>query len=148
MPYVEKLKMIKEEKGLTNKQISDLGNIPLATVTRVFNENTINPTFETIVGIAKGIGVSLDELAGFKNPDDAPITTPIVETLSSHSELLKEKDERIAELKERNVKLEKEKDDIRHEKRRITSVLIMIVLILVVGLLIDLLNGDIGKFRY
>lgn len=148
MPYIEKLKMIKLEKGLTNKQISELGDVPLPTVTRVFNEATMNPTFETITRIAKGMGVSLDELAGFKSPDEQPIATPILETLSSNAELLKEKDERIAELKEQNAKLEAEKDAVRHEKRRITSVLIMIVLILVVGLLLDLLNGDIGKFRY
>lgn len=148
MPYVEKLKTIKKDKGLTNKQIADLGNIPLATVTRVFNEATMNPTFETIIGIAKAMGVSLDELVGFKQPDELPIATPIVETLSSHSELLKEKDERIAELKEQNAKLEADKESIRKEKHKITSVLICLVIILVVGLLIDLCNGHIGRFRY
>ena len=148
MPYIDKLKMIKEEKKLTNKQISELGNVPLPTVTRVFGESTPNPTFETIIGIAKALGISLDELIGIKQPDETPIINPIVETLNSHSELLKEKDERIAELKKQIELLEKEKNTIRREKHKITSVLICIVAVLVTGLLIDLLNGHIGHFRY
>ena len=64
MPYVEKLKMIKEDKNLTNMEIANLSNIPLATITRVFNGQTPNPTFETISRIAIGMGVSLDELCG------------------------------------------------------------------------------------
>ena len=148
MPYIDKLKTIKEDKKLTNKQISELGNVPLPTVTRVFSESTPNPTFETIIGIAKALGISLDELIGIKQPDKTPIINPIVETFNSHSELLKEKDERIAELKKQNAALEKEKSEIRHEKHRITSVLIGIVSVLVVGLLIDLLNGHIGNFQY
>ena len=95
MPYLEKLKMIKEEKGLTNTEIAELGDIPLPTITRVFNGQTLNPTFETFVGISRALGVSLDELAGFKQPDEQPLASPIVNTLSSYSELLKEKDNRI-----------------------------------------------------
>ena len=97
----------------------------------------------------------------------------IIETINSHIELLKEKDERIQELKEQNenlraiigklkestdktiAALEAEKNDIRHEKRKTTSALICVVLILlglafvlVTGLVVDLLNGHIGKFRY
>ena len=148
MPYLTQLKSIKKKKGLTEKQISDLGGVPLPTVTRVFNGSTPNPTFETAVGIAKALGVSLDELAGFKQPDDSPIIAPMVETLNSHSELLKEKDERIAELKDQKAKLESEVKEIRREKHKIASALIGIVAILVIGLLIDLCNGHIGHFRY
>ena len=148
MPYGEKLKLIKKERRLTNQEIHKLCDVSLPTVTRVFDEESQGGQFETYVSLARGLGFSLDELAGLKQPDEPQLPSPVVETIHSYSELLKEKDERIAELKEQNAKLESEKDAIRHEKRRITSVLIMIVLILVVGLLLDLLNGDIGKFRY
>ena len=70
MPYSEKLKMIKEEKGLTNAVISETGGVPLSTVTRVFNERTPNTSFETMVGLARGMGFSLDELAGLKQHDE------------------------------------------------------------------------------
>lgn len=141
MPYVEKLKMIKQEKGLSNAEIAKVGNIPLATIVRVFNGQTQNPTFETITGIALGMGVSLDELAGVKQPDAPPIPSPIVETLNSYSELLKEKDARIS-------KLEEEKELERKERRTLTKVLVFLVALLLAILAIDLLNGHIGTIRY
>lgn len=166
MPYGEKLKTIKKERGLTNAQIHEMCDVSLPTVTRVFDEESQGGQFETYVSLARGLGFSLDELAGLKQPNEQPIPSPIIETINSHAELLKEKDERIQELKEQNAKLqasfnelkeshtktisilEKEKKDIRNEKRKITSALIGLVLILVVGLLIDLCNGHIGNFRY
>ena len=166
MPYGEKLKTIKKDKKLTNVEIHKICNVPIATVTRIFEEGSQGGNFETYVSLARGLGFSLDELAGLKQADEQPLAAPIIETFNSYSEILKEKDERIQELKEQNEKLEKafndlksssektiallesEKSDIRHEKRKITSALIGLMLILVVGLLIDLLNGHIGKFRY
>ena len=166
MPYGEKLKTIKREKNLTNAEISKICDVPLATVTRVCDEESRGANFETYVSLARGLGFSLDELAGLKQPDEQPLPSPIIETINSYSEILKEKDERIQELKEQNAKLEatfneyketnnktiasleRDKADIRHEKRKITSALIGLVLILVIGLLIDLFNGHIGNFRY
>lgn len=166
MPYGEKLKSIKKDKNLTNAEIQKICNVPLATVTRVFDEESRGGNFETYVSLARGLGFSLDELAGLKQPNEQPLASPIIETFNSYSEILKEKDERIQELKEQNAKLqtafdeykksanqtvdllEKEKSHIRHEKRKITSALLALVFVLVVGLLIDLFNGDIGKFRY
>ena len=166
MPYGERLKTIKRDKKLTNAEIHRICDVPLATVTRVFDEGSQGGNFETYVSLARGLGFSLDELAGLKQPDEPPLSAPIIETFNSYSEILKEKDERIQELKEQNEKLqtafnelkkssdktisllEGEKHDIRHEKRKITSALLALVIILVVGLLIDLFNGHIGNFRY
>ena len=166
MPYGEKLRTIKKEKKLTNVEIHKICNVPLATVTRVLDEESQGGNFETYVSLARGLGFSLDELAGLKQPNEQPLASPIIETFNSYSEILKEKDERIQELKEQNGKLqnafnelknssdktiallENEKKDIRQEKRKITSALIGIVLILVIGLLLDLLNSQVGNFRY
>lgn len=166
MPYGERLKAIKKERGLTNAQIHEMCDVSLPTVTRVFDEESRGGQFETYVLLARGLGFSLDELAGLKQPNEQPIPSPIIETIGSYSELLKEKEDRIQELKEQNAALqasfnelkeshvktisvlENEKKNIRHEKRKITSALIGLVLILIVGLLIDLLNGHVGNFRY
>ena len=166
MPYGEKLKTIKKNKKLTNAEIHKVCKVPLATVTRIFDEESQGGNFETYVSLARGLGFSLDELAGLKQPDEQPLAAPIIETFNSYSEILKEKDERIQELKDQNAilqsafnefknssdktisLLENEKKDIRHEKRKITSALIGLVLILIIGLLIDLLNGHVGNFRY
>jgi transcriptional regulator with XRE-family HTH domain len=147
LPYVEKLKMIKEEKGLTNLEISTLSNIPLPTITRIFNGHTPNPTFETISQITIALGASLDEITGLKQPEEQPIASPIENTLNSYSELLKEKDDRIKELKE-------DKSVIRNEKYKLVGMLIALVVVLValvailVWVNIDIRNGNIGRVRY
>ena len=140
MPYVEKLKVIRDEKKITNVDISKISNIPLATVTRVFNGQTPNPTFETISRIALALGMSLDELIGLKEPNESPITPPIETALNSYSELLQEKDERIKELKE-------EKERERKDRHRMTCVLICVVGLLMALLAFDLINGQVGYFR-
>lgn len=137
MPYVEKLKTIRDDKKLTNVEISKLSDIPLATITRVFNGSTPNPTFETISKISIALGVSLDEIIGLKQPDEPSIASPIENTLNSYSSLLVEKDERINELKE---ELKRE----RKEKNRLLGVLLVMAIsvsAILAILAIDLLNG-------
>ena len=141
MPYVEKLKMIKDERNLSNVDIAKVGDIPLATVTRVFNGQTPNPTFETITRIAIGMGVSLDELTGLKQPDAPPVASPIENALNVSAELLSEKDKWITVLTE-GIKRE------RKEKHTILGILFIIVVFILIVLAIDLLNGDMGHFRY
>lgn len=141
MPFVEKLKMVKEEKGLTNAEIADLSTIPLATITRVFNEKTLNPTFETISRIAIAMGVSLDELVGLKQPDEPPLASPIENTLNSYSDLLKEKDIRIEQLLE-------DKRVLRNEKYKVIGLLVGIITALLVLFGVDIANGHFGYFRY
>lgn len=122
MPYLAKLKMIKEEKNLSNAYVAKTSNVPLATVTRVFNGQTPNPTFETISAMATAMGVSLDELTGLKQPDAPPIPSPIETTLNSYIELLKEKDDRIKELKE-------EKERERKEKYKLVIILVCVLVL-------------------
>ena len=141
MPYVEKLKVIKEDKKISLADISKVGDIPLATVTRVFNGQTPNPTFETITKIAIGMGVSLDELAGLKQVDAPPVVAPIENALNASAELLSEKDKWISMLTD-GIKRE------RKEKHTILVLLCMVLVFILVVLAIDLLNGHIGHFRY
>jgi transcriptional regulator with XRE-family HTH domain len=141
MPYVEKLKMIKDDKGLSNAEIATLSNIPLATITRVFNGQTPNPTFETISRIAFALGASLDELSGLKPLDAPDIVAPIETTLNSYVELLKEKDDRIKELKE-------DKAIIRREKYKLVAMLAGIIAVILILVIVDIFNGHLGYFRY
>lgn len=141
MPYVEKLKSIKEERKLSLADIARVGDIPLATVTRVFNGQTPNPTFETITRIAIGMGVSLDELAGLKYPDEPPVASPIENALNTSADLLSEKDKWIAKLTEG---IERE----RKEKHMIMKTLFIVVAFVLIVLAIDIFNGNFGNFRY
>lgn len=134
MPFVDKLKAIRDEKHLSNVEIAKLSDTPLATITRVFNGQTPNPTFETISRIAIAMGVSLDELTGFKPTDAPPIPSRIETALNSYSELLKEKDDRIKELKE--------------DKNKLRALLVGVIVFLLILLTVDVLNGHFGYFRY
>ena len=142
MPYVEKLKTIKEVKGLSTAKIAEDGDIPLATVIRVFNGQTLNPTFETIVGIAKGVGISLDELAGLKQPDAPPVPSALENSPNPYSELLKEKDYRIQELKIDKLQLIADKETIRSKNNKLLLVLICstTTLLVLLGVLITIVT--------
>ena len=132
MPYVDRLLIIKDEKHLSNATIAKVGDVPLATVTRVFNKTTMNPTFETIARIAIGMGVSLDELVGMKQPDSPPITSPIENALSTSVELLGEKNSQIQALKD-------EVERQRKEKRTIVGILSFVITSLLVILTISII---------
>ncbi len=148
MPYLERLKALKEERNLTNAEIAKLSNIPLATITRIFNGSTPNPTFETFAQIAIALGVSLDEIAGLKQPEAAPVIAPIETTLSSYAELLKEKDERIRE-KDETIKLLKELGvQDRLQKKRLLWFIGIFVFFVIGVIFFDMINGHFGYFRY
>lgn len=144
MPHGEKLKSIKIERGLTNIQISDMCQVPLATVTRIFDEKSAGGNFETYVAIARGLGISLDELAGLKQPEEQSFSSPMLETISVYAELLKEKSERIVELIE-------DKKAIRKEKNKligVTLILGSVIVSMAILFIIDMMNGHFGYFRY
>ena len=141
MQYIDKIKAVKEERDITNAEIAKLSNLPLPTITRIFNGSTPNPTFETLAQIAIALGMSLDEIAGLKTSNAPPIAAPIATALDSYAELLKEKDERIKELKD-----EKEKE--RKEKHKLAFAFFCFVGVVLIILVVDILNGHFGYFRY
>lgn len=147
MPYLEKLKALKDKSHLTNAEIAQLSKIPLATITRVFNGATPNPTFETFVGIASALGVSLDEIAGFRSPEETPLTPQVETTLTSYAELLKEKDDRLREKKETIETLLREYKAEKREKRFLAIFSAAVISVILIVLVIDIFNGQFGFFR-
>ncbi len=145
---IKKLCDIKKEKNLTLSEISKLSNIPQATITKIFNGSTANPTFETIAQIAIAMGVSLDELTGITSEISAEVDFSVGSTLNTYSDLLKEKDER---LREKDKFIELLSDMNKHHRTQIKRLLWFIgifVLIVSVILLVDVTNGYFGYFRY
>lgn len=142
MSYLEKFQAIKKEKNLTNVEIAEISKVPLATVTRVFNGQTPNPSFETISQIALALGVSLDDISGLSTPyTKTTANTPIEKTLDAYQELLREKDNHIKELKE-------EKEQIRKDKNKLLIFILGFIFFILLLLSVDILNGNFGYFRY
>lgn len=151
MQYGEKLKSIKKQLGLTNAKIHDMCDVPLSTVTRIFDEDTPSGNFATFVNLARGLNFSLDELAGLKPPTESP-----------NPELLKEKDIKIQQLidaiqviREDNTTLREDNKSLREDNkslRKVKFITIGILVVLVIALLCyiiyDLLNGHLGVIRY
>ena len=59
---LEKLNALKNKGNYTFQQISDLTNIPLSTLNRIFKGES-SPTFDNIAAIARAMGGDLNDLA-------------------------------------------------------------------------------------
>ena len=148
MQYLDYLKKLKDERHLTQAEIAELSAIPLATVSRIFNGATPNPTFETISGIAIALGGSLDEMMGLKHPDDKPAHPQVETTISAYADILNEKDLRIKEKEDYIKLLNQELHVERKEKNRLAIVIFMLLAAAITFLVVDITNGHFGYFRY
>lgn len=98
----ERIKELKKEKGLTTKDLIKLSNLPERTVIRVINGETKTPYADTLLGLAKALGVELSELlgdsdlvVGNKNlkqlQDKLDLVTSELEMVKAENEILKTK---------------------------------------------------------
>ena len=60
--WLDNLKELKKNKGMTSKQIAKATNIPESTIKRIFAGDTDNPYVDTLRRIALALGSSLDEI--------------------------------------------------------------------------------------
>ena len=141
MPYIEKLKQIKKTIHMTNEETAERGGLPLSTVTRVLNNQTTNPTFETMVGFAKAWQFSLDDLAGIGIPESTLASAQIEKLDSRYAALLAERNERIKEA-------ERQRERERKEKICFALFAGTLASLIIIFLLVDLCNGHFGYFRY
>lgn len=72
MPTIgENIKRIRKEKGLTQKQLGDLCNPPMAdSAIRRYEIGKANPKIETLMKIAEALNVKLSELVPMNNTLD------------------------------------------------------------------------------
>lgn len=139
MPYLEKLKELKEASGLRSSQIAQLANISETTLSRIFSGQTQLQQFDTIVRAVIAMGGSLDEMVGIKAKGEP---TPIVEqTMTNYAELLKEKDDRIEAFKA-------EIAHYRKQNNRLVMAIVALAAFFAAVLLFDIFSGHFGYFRY
>ena len=60
--WLDNIKELKKEKGMSIKQIADKTNLPERTVNRIFSGDTDNPYVDTLRCIVAVLGGSLDDL--------------------------------------------------------------------------------------
>jgi transcriptional regulator with XRE-family HTH domain len=65
--WLDNLKELKKEKGLSTKQLAERSNLPEKTVTRILSGKTANPYIDTLDRLAVALGCNIgDILAGTK----------------------------------------------------------------------------------
>ena len=58
----ENIRRIRQEKGISQDRLSKDADLALNTVVKIENDESPNPTVDTLEKIAKGLGVTVTEL--------------------------------------------------------------------------------------
>lgn len=94
--WLENLKELKKNKGMTSKQIADATMIPESTIKRIFAGDTIDPYVSTIHRIVTVLGGSLDHILADTN---AVLSTESIVEVKETAEVVEaERDLVLAEL--------------------------------------------------
>ena len=119
--WLNNLKQLKEESGLTTKQIAERAKLPERTVSHIFSGNTNAPRMDTLRAIVYALGGSMDDLlaeADFRIPtpelealkkEKASLLATIEEMATTEAQLKAE----IAALKDKVTNLEIDNDRLR-----------------------------------
>jgi len=57
-----KIKQLRNKQGLTQDGLARKSNLPYTTLTKIETNVITKPTIQTVMKIAKGLGISIDEL--------------------------------------------------------------------------------------
>ncbi|MEA3463541.1 MAG: helix-turn-helix transcriptional regulator [Patescibacteria group bacterium] len=58
----DKIKKIRNKKSLTQDELARKAELPYTTLTKIESNVITRPTIQTVVKIAKGLGVGIDDL--------------------------------------------------------------------------------------
>lgn len=58
----DKVKLLRNKQGLTQDELARKANLPYTTLTKIETSVITKPSIQTVVKIAKGLGISLDDL--------------------------------------------------------------------------------------
>lgn len=91
----EKLNFQKNKKKLTNLKISQLTNIPVSNIDKIFSGANSNPTLDTIQKIANVLECSIDDFIDYKKEPVSPIYVDKVTQKIAHELMDNEKLKRL-----------------------------------------------------
>lgn len=113
--WLEKLKELKRQSGISSKDIAAKANIPETTVKRIFSGDTDNPYADTLYHIVNALGGSLDDI--FADSKAVVGTRSLSALQDACAALEKELDEKNKHIDTMLVELEKCKHSAEiHEK--------------------------------
>lgn len=59
----KRIRELRNKKELSQEKLARLADVSYNTIVKIEAGDSKNPTFQTMVGISKALGVSLDDLA-------------------------------------------------------------------------------------
>ena len=87
--WLDVIKTLKKDKGLSIKQLAEMTNLPERSIARIFNGETTNPYMTTLIPIVNALGVSLDYV--FSDSKVVVATETVVELQETVEEVKAEK---------------------------------------------------------
>lgn len=100
--WLDKLKTLKKETGMSAKQIAEKTNMSERTITRIFSGETYAPGIDKLRDIVYAMGGSLDDVL---DESDFHLPTPLAEALKTENMTLQNA---VNDLTDENVRLKDE----------------------------------------
>lgn len=63
--YLKKLKQLREQKGWTQEKLAQEAGISYHTLIKIERGSIQNPRIETVINLAKALGLTLDKIAEY-----------------------------------------------------------------------------------
>ena len=132
------LNALKSERNFSWSELSEMSGLPDATIRKIFSGETADPRFETIAKLVIAMGGSLDEILG--TPKEAPKNdTNAMSVLHEVYEM------RISEIKKSYAE---HLESLKKDKRYLAIACAILGTFIIGWLLVDLMIGSVGWFRY
>lgn len=149
------LNALKNKGNFTFETISNLSGIPESTVKNIFTGKTEDPRFETVSAIVLSMGGSLDAIytAAKKEDVEANAVIAIKEAYEERIALIKEQYEHRLNEKDKHYErllfeAEKHIETIKLDKRWFRIGFVVSIFIFALLCIAELLNPNLGWFRY
>ena len=107
--WLDRLKELKKEKGITTKQIAERTKLPEKTISRILSGETDNPYVDTLQRIVTALGCSLDDILADTN------VVVATETLAEVKENASVTEAELAVISQENIGLKAEISALAHE---------------------------------
>lgn len=149
------LNALKNKGNFTYETISNLSGIPEATVRNILTGKTEDPRFETVSALVNSMGGSLDAIytAAKKEDVEANAVIAIKEAYEERIVIIKEQyEQRLIEKDKHYERLlaeaEKHIETIKLDKRWFRIGFVVSIFIFAMLCIAELLNPNLGWFRY
>lgn len=154
---IDRLRAMKEKSDMTYQEIAIRSQVPESTVTRIFSGKTMNPTITTVSAIVTAMGGDLSDLFDKKVLVDLdPKSDEVIQVQEPYTQV-KNPNANPESYKIESISMEHHREVVEMYQRAIVKkdrwmrnmaiALCILAGIIVLVLLIDILNGDIGYIR-